>query len=257
MAKLNVSATVSLVLSQLAVILSGLALLFSTGTIDTGRPVSPEFEAQARTYLLENPEVLVESFRRLEERQRVVQADDLKTLIRDRHDEIFNDPEAPIGGNPEGDVTLVEFFDYNCPYCRKAAPIVAEAAEADEGLRIVYKEFPILGPGSDFAARAALAAHRQGKYEPFHQALMAHSGAVDKTSTLEIAAEVGLDVEQLKRDVEDPAIAAAIGRNLALARDLRITGTPSFVAGDEIVRGLVDLTAMQGLIGDARKPSEG
>jgi protein-disulfide isomerase len=122
------------------------------------------FEQRVREYLLKNPEVIMEALRILQERQRAAEAENSKRTIAERSDEILNDPAAPVGGNPEGDVTLVEFFDYNCPYCRTVAPTVTELGEADPDLRLVYKEYPILGPGSQFAARAALASRRQGKY---------------------------------------------------------------------------------------------
>ncbi|MCF1506004.1 DsbA family protein [Afifella sp. H1R] len=256
MSKRTIGSAVSLALSVLAVGLSGAALLFATGTLDAERPVSADFASQARSYLLENPEVLVESFRLLEERQQAAETNELQVVIAERRDEIFHDPAAPVGGNPQGAVTLVEFFDYNCPYCRKAIPVLAEAEEANDELRVVYKEFPILGPGSEFAARAALASQKQGRYEPFHEAMMAYSGSIDESSTLEIAAQVGLDVEQLKQDMQDPQIEEAIGRNLALAQALRITGTPTFIVGDEIVRGLVDAATLQEIIADATTPGE-
>src|SRR3546814_10830321 len=120
---------------------------------------------------------------------------------------------SPVTGNPDGDVSLVEFFDYNCPYCRRVAPVVADAEAADPQLRIVYKEFPILGPGSAFAAKAALAAHRQGLYFTFHKALMQAGGRADESSVLAVAEDVGLDVERLKSDMKDPEIQAAIDRN--------------------------------------------
>jgi protein-disulfide isomerase len=124
--------------------------------------------------------------------------------------------------------------------------------EADPGLKFVFKEWPILGGSSEFAARAALASRRQGKYEEFHHALMTYSGSVTESSTLVVAEQVGLDIEQLKRDMEEPAISAAIERNKALANELRITGTPAFVVGRNIIRGLVDLNTLQQLIADAR-----
>ena len=247
----------ALVLSSLAAVFSGAALLISAGRLDRSPPPSSEFEKQARSYILDNPEVLIESVRQLEAREQAAAADELKTLIEERRDEIFNDPASPVLGNQAGDVTLVEFFDYNCPYCRKAAPQMAELQASDKQLRLVYKEFPILGPGSMFAARAALASRKQGKYAEFHEAMMAHSGAIDESSTLEIARQVRLDIDQLRQDMQDPAIQDAIERNLALAGDLRINGTPSFVVGDEIVRGLTDLPTLKGLIAEARAAADG
>ena len=196
------------------------------------------------------------AFRQFEERLRHSGADEVQRLVAERSDEIFGDLASPVGGNPEGDVTLVAFFDYNCPYGRAAMPMIKQALEEDPDLRLVYKEFPILGPGSDFAARAALASRRQGKYEAFHRAMMSYPGTISEGSTLEIAEDVGLDVAKLERDMQDPAISAAIQRNLRLAQHLRITGTPSFVAGREVLRGLVDLSTLQRFVVDGRKQVE-
>jgi len=214
------------------------------------------FEQRVRKYLLENPEVIMEALQLLQERQRAAEAENLKRTIAERSDEILNDPHAPVGGNPEGDVTLVEFFDYNCPYCRRVAPTVTELEAADPDLRLVYKEFPILGPSSQFAARAALASRRQGKYIPFHNALMQADEQVTEESVMEIAREVGLDTEQLRADMQEPAIQEAIGRNLQLANTLGITGTPSFIIGEEVVPGAVDLRTLQSMIARARREKE-
>jgi protein-disulfide isomerase len=221
--------------------------------ISTGAAELDPFEQRVREYLLKNPEVIMEALQILQERQRAAEAENLKRTIAERSDEILNDPAAPVGGDPEGDVTLVEFFDYNCPYCRKVAPTVAEIIAADPDLRVVYKEFPILGPGSTFAARAALAAQQQRKYAPFHEALMGAGESVDEEQVLEIAEAVGLDTVRLKRDMESPAIQQAITRNLQLANALGITGTPSFVIGDRVVPGAVDLRTLQSLVARARQ----
>lgn len=130
---------------------------------------------------------------------------------------------------------------------------MAELEAGDRGLRIVFKEFPILGPGSEFAARAALASRKQDKYMAFHKAMMSHTGKIDEGSVLEIAADLGIDVAQLKKDMDDPAIEQAIASNLDLAEKLRITGTPGFVAGKETVQGLAPLSSMKELIARARQ----
>ena len=232
--------------------LSIVALVFALG-ISKSTPEPLDFEKEVRAYILANPEIIVEAANQLEARQNETEANELTALITTASDEIFNDPASPVGGNPDGDVSLVEFFDYNCPYCRKAAPVLAELEAGDRGLRVVFKEFPILGPGSEFVARAALASRKQGKYLAFHKAMMGHTGKIDEGSVLEIAAGQALDVELLKKDMEDPAIGQAIAGNLALAEKLRITGTPGFVAGKEIVRGLVPLRSMKELIVRARQ----
>lgn len=223
----------------------------STDTLST--TPRDEFEQRVRAYILEHPEVIVEAMQRLQARQRAAEANEAATVLRARADEVFRDPASPLGGNPAGDVTLVEFFDYNCPYCRQVASVMNDAEAADPQLRIVYKEFPILGANSVYAAKAALAAHRQGRYAAFHKALMQANGAANPESVLAVAADVGLDVERLKTDMEDLTIQDAIDRNLALARDLRITGTPGFVVGERILRGATDLKTLQGLIREARR----
>jgi protein-disulfide isomerase len=211
-----------------------------------------EFGRSVRAYLLENPEVLVEAMQVLQARQRATEASAAEAVLAARADEVFHDPASPVTGNPDGDVTLVEFFDYNCPYCRRVAPVVAEAEAVDPQLRIVYKESPILGPGSVFAAKAALAAHRQGLYFALHEALMQAGGRADENSVLAVAKEIGVDIERLEADMADPEIQTATDRNLALAEALRITGTPGFVVGRRILRGATDLETLQSLIREAR-----
>ncbi|QND69623.1 DsbA family protein (plasmid) [Mesorhizobium loti] len=203
---------------------------------------------------LHHPAV-IDYLQQLEDRRQLTA--ELKMLIAARRDALFNDPAAPTAGNPEGDVALVTFFDYNCPPCRNAALNIQQAIKDDWSLKLVFKEFPILGPASKFAAVAALASHKQGKYEAFHRALMGFHDLVNERSTLTIAADVGLDVEQLKRDMEDPAIADAIARNGALAGDLYITGTPALVVGDEVIPGMVDVATLQRSIANARAKPEG
>jgi protein-disulfide isomerase len=211
-----------------------------------------EFERRVRDYILNNPEVIMEAAQRFEQRQHAAEESEAMSVLKSRADEIFRDAGSPVGGNPDGDVTLVEFFDYNCPYCRQVAPVMSEAESADPQLRIVYKEFPVLGPNSSHAAKAALAIHKQGKYLPFHRALMQGRGTIDASRVIEVAAKVGVDVERMKSDMDDPAIAAAIERNIALAQALRINGTPGFVIGEKILRGATDLKTLQALIREAR-----
>lgn len=211
------------------------------------------FEQRVRTYLLENPEIIVEAVRRLESRQEQVEQTEAQSILKARAEDVFRDPASPIGGNPNGDVTLVEFFDYNCSYCRRVAPAMQEAEATDPRLRVVYKEFPILGPDSIFAARAALAVHRQGKYLVFHQALMQQRGAVDEARVMDVATKVGVDVYRMTSDMNEPAIQAAVEKNLALAQALRINGTPTFIVGAEILRGATDLNTLQALIREARE----
>jgi protein-disulfide isomerase len=211
------------------------------------------FEQRVRAYLLEHPEVIAEAVQRLEARRQASAEAAQAAVVTAHADELLHDAASPVGGNPDGDVSLVEFFDYNCPYCRRVAPVMHDAVAADPRLRIVYKEFPILGPGSVAAARAALAAHRQGRYVEFHDAMMARRGAVDEASVLAVAESLGLDLERLRRDMADPAIQAAIDRNVNLAGALRISGTPGFVVGAQILRSATDLATLQRLVQQARE----
>lgn len=244
----------SFALAVISAGLSVLALLYAAGILPPLRdsPSSADSESQLRAYLLANPEVLIESVNGLQARRQAAEENELTAVISQRHDEIFNDPGSPVGANPTGDAILVEFFDYNCPYCRQATPMLDSLEQEDKGLRLVFKEYPILGPGSVFAARAALASQKQGKYLAFHKAMMTHQGRITETSSLEVAATVGLDLEQLQQDMKDPAIDEIIKRNIALAQALRISGTPSFVVGKEIVRGLTDAVSLKRLVASAR-----
>lgn len=174
-------------------------------------------------------------------------------LLALRTDEIFSDPTSPVGWNDDGDITIVEFFDYQCPYCKAVVPTLAQLKKEDEGIRYVYKEWPILGPVSEVAARAALAAEQQGRYEPFHEALMSLPGKFKEADIMKVAESVGLDVARLRRDMIAPEIQEALARTRALATALGITGTPAFIIGDNIVPGAVDINRLKALIKQARE----
>jgi protein-disulfide isomerase len=199
-------------------------------------------------YILNHPEVILESLRLRQERQRTAEKERARETILARREELLHDPTSPISGNPNGDVTVVEFFDYRCPHCRAAFGTVKKLLEDDSSLRFVYKEFPILGEESLLAARAALAAQRQSKYFPFHEALMESAQPLTRPVVLQIAKLVGLDVEQLKTQMEAPEITAIIEKNQALARSLGISGTPAFVIGSELVPGAVDYLSLKELV---------
>lgn len=212
-----------------------------------------EFEDRVRDYLLENPEVLAEALGRLEQRELEAQRETVKSIVKIRADDLYGDPDSPVAGNADGNVALVEFFDYNCPYCRRVTPTVEKAIAADPELRVVYKEFPILGAGSIAATKAALAARQQNKYAEIHDAFMAHKGKLDESSVIKVAASIGLDIEQLKTDMEDDKITKAISRNHDLARALHITGTPGFIIGDQLIPGAASLGTLQDAIQKVRK----
>ncbi len=206
-----------------------------------------------RAYLMANPEVLVDAMAELERKQDGQRDSAAQTAIQKNQAELLQDPETPVTGNPKGDVTIVEFSDYQCPYCKKAHTAVKSVIAADGRVRLVYKDMPILGEASKVAAVAALASIKQGKHDAFHDALMANTVKLDSDVIFRIAASVGIDVEQLKKDMGDPQIKDTIDRNLALAEELGVRGTPAFVIGKQFVPGAVDADALKQMISDARK----
>ncbi|MDE4099921.1 DsbA family protein [Phaeobacter gallaeciensis] len=217
-------------------------------------------EARVRELVLEtireNPEIVMEAVALLEKQQADAQAETQAEVLRSQRDLIERDPNAPVLGNPEGDVTVVEFFDYNCPYCRRVKPEVRALIEEDPNIRLVYREWPILGDGSVFAAKAALAARAQGKYEEFHWAMMAIKGRAQEATVLRVAEEVGLDLEQLKKDMEAPEVAEHIATSMRLTQALGFNGTPSFVVGDALVPGFVEKDQLSELVSTARDRAE-
>lgn len=224
----------------------------SAADADTGMS-KEEFERRVHDYLLTHPEVIGEAINRLEAIQREQAAKQAQVALKAHADQLFHDPNDPVGGNPKGDATLVEFFDYNCPYCKRMAPIVTQAEIADPQLRIVYKEFPILGPDSLFAAKAALAANKQGKYVAFHRALYEARGHVNESKVMEVAKKVGLDLARLKADMQASEISNHLEQNINLAQSLGINGTPGFAIGEHVFAGATDLKTLQATIAAARK----
>jgi protein-disulfide isomerase len=209
--------------------------------------------AIVRDYIIANPEILVEAMQELEKRQESQRDSTAKSAVRAYEKELLRDSDSPVGGNPDGDVTLVEFNDYQCPYCKRAFTAIQAVTKADGKVKIIYKDLPILGDASRIAAYAALAAQKQGKHAGFHKALMEFRGQLDRTRILEIAASVDIDVPQLEKDMEEPRIKQVIERNLALAAALGVRGTPAFVIGGQFVPGAIDADALKSLIAEARK----
>ena len=203
--------------------------------------------------ILEIPQIVMDAVAILQERDAAKAEAQAQATLGNNRDTLERDPNAPVIGNPDGDVTVVEFFDYNCPYCKRAADEVAKVLDTDKEVRIVYREWPILGEGSVFAARAALAARAQGKYPEMHKALMSMRGRVNERSTLQAAAELGLDIDQLRADMEDPAVQEHIDTTMRLASSLGFSGTPSFVIGEARAPGLIDAEQMQQMIDDVRE----
>lgn len=202
--------------------------------------------------ILENPQVIMEAVAILDQQRNREQAIAQAQVLQQQREFLENDPNAPVIGNAEGDAVIVEFFDYNCPYCKRAAADVKALLAADDDVRIVYREWPILGEGSVFAARAALAARAQGKYEEMHWALMEMRGRAQEASVLSAARDIGLDVDQLVVDMDSEEVNAHIEGSRELAQGLGFTGTPAFVIGNALVPGAVPLSDLQGYLTVAR-----
>ena len=210
-------------------------------------------EKIVREYLVRNPEVLVEALQEYERRQNVEKDERAKAALTKYRGELTSDALAPVGGNPKGDVTIVEFFDYNCGYCRRAHPTVKSVVSSDGKIRVVHKQFPILSEESKVAARMALAAAKQGKYFEMHNALMEARGQISAPVMAQIVADLKLDAQRLTKDMDDPAIAAHIEKIATLARALGVNGTPAFVIGNQLIPGAVDADTMKAAIAKARK----
>ncbi len=202
-------------------------------------------------YIQSHPEVIEQSLQALEAKREAEEKTRQKAALATKQNELLNDPGSPISGNLSGNVTLVEFFDYRCGFCKRVAGAVTQLQQEDSRVRVVYKDLPILGEASEFAAKAALASKIQGKHQPFHEALLASKGDISKEAILAIAAEVGLDAKQLETDTAKPDLQTIIDRNRALAKDLGISGTPGFVVGTELVPGALDLKGLKELIARA------
>lgn len=214
------------------------------------------FRAEVRSYLLENPEVLMEAIGVLEQRQAAADAERDTMSVAANSDALFNSAFDWVGGNPDGDVVLVEFMDYRCGYCRRAHPEVADLVELDGDIRYVVKEFPILGEQSVLASRFAIAtriAHGDEAYGEINDALMTMRGDMTEASLATQAQEIGLDPEPILAAMDDPLVDQTISYNHELAQRLSISGTPTFVFGDQLVRGYVPLDAMLEIVETVRE----
>jgi protein-disulfide isomerase len=203
-------------------------------------------------YILAHPEVLIQSLRIAKQREQILIAEQNKTLIASLKGNLIDDPNSPVRGNPSGDVTVVEFFDYRCPVCRQVEPFLRALIRRDPGIRVVEKEFPILGTASIYAAQVALAAYKQGKYQQFHDAVVAKKSNFDEATIIKLAEEAGLDLDRVKTDMNSPEVIAEIKRATQIATALRLDGTPAFIVGTELVPGATDLETLQALVDEAR-----
>jgi protein-disulfide isomerase len=215
-----------------------------------------DIETIVRNYLLTHPEVLEEAMAELSKRQATAEAEKHEASVATNAATIFNSPRAVTIGNKDGDVTFVEFFDYNCGYCKRAMTDMLDLMKSDPKLKVVLKEFPVLGPGSVEAAQVAVAVHMQDaggkKYLDFHQKLLGSKGQADKARAMAAAKEAGLDIVRLEKDIASPEVRATLEENFKLAEAMGMNGTPSYVIGKQVVVGAVGLESLKEKIGVAR-----
>ena len=203
----------------------------------------------------ERPEIILEALRTLEAKAEAAKSGAAKDALKSMAADIFRHKDDPVGGNPDGDITLVEFFDYNCGFCKRAHPGIVKLLKEDGKIRYVYKEFPILGAGSLLAARAALAARDMGRYKKFSNALMESKGTLNSERIFSIAKATGLDVDKLKAQIESGKDAAndIVRRNYKIAEALDINGPPAFIVGDQVIRGAAGVEVIKAAVAKARK----
>jgi protein-disulfide isomerase len=219
-------------------------------------PQRGEIERIVRDYLVSHPEVLQEAMAELEKRQTAAEAEKHIQAVKQHAQALFSSPRQVVLGNPQGNVTFVEFFDYNCGYCKNAMSDMLTLLKNDPKLKIVLKEFPVLGPGSVEAAQVAVAVRMQDKsgqkYLEFHKELLGGRGQADKARALAVAKNVGMDMGRLEKDLNSAEIKATMEENFKLAEALGLNGTPSYVIGNDVVVGAIGLPGLQEKINTAR-----
>jgi len=225
-----------------------ISFLFICQGVQAQNMTEDQVKKLALDAILENPEIIMQAVAILQQREKDRAASGANTVRL----QLESDPNAPNLGNLEGDVTVVEFFDYNCPYCRSAGETMQALLAADANVRVIYREWPILGDDSVIAARAALAAREQGKYEAFHWALMNGEGRVTEAVIFKVARDLGMDIAQLEADMVSPAVEAHIALSNALAQQLGFTGTPAFIVGDKTAPGMLSFDEITILVAEAR-----
>jgi protein-disulfide isomerase len=221
-----------------------------------GGPSRAELQSIIREYIIAHPEVLQEAMAEFEKRQAVAETEKARSAIKTHAQALFNSPRHVTVGNRNGDVTLVEFFDYNCGYCKQALADLNTLMTSDSKLRVVLKEFPVLGAGSIEAAQVGVAVRMQDptgeKYLAFHSKLMTSRGQADKARAIAAAREVGVDIARLEADLNSDEIKASLEESFKLAESLGLNGTPSYVVGNDVVIGAAGLNALREKIKIAR-----
>src|SRR6195256_570029 len=215
-----------------------------------------DIESIVRNYLIAHPEVLEEAMTELSKRQSAAEAEKHEAGVSKNADKIFSSPRGVTLGNKDGDVSFVEFFDYNCGYCKRAMADMIDLMKSDPKLKVVLKEFPVLGPGSVEAAQVAVAVRMQDptgkKYLDFHQKLLGGRGQADKERAMAAAKDAGLDMARLEKDLKSPEVRATLEENFKVAEDVGLNGTPSYVIGKQVVIGAVGVEGLREKIGVAR-----
>ncbi len=245
-------------LAALALTLNGALMAttaFAGGLEDMTDAERAAFQKEVRAYLVAHPEVLVEAMDALQSQQQAQQASDDKQLVADNQAALLQDANSWVGGNPNGDITVVEFMDYRCGYCRKAFDEVDQLVKTDGNIRFVVKEFPILGEDSVISSRFAIAVrqlHGDDAYRKAHDALIALRGQPDKPNLEKLATDMGLEAAPIFAKMASDEVTAIIKANHAMADKLQISGTPTFIVGDQVLRGYLPLDAMQQIVADER-----
>lgn len=237
----------------LAMVLSAPVAAFDLTTMSEAERQA--FRSEIRAYLLENPEIIVEAINALEERQAAAQADADGAMVERYSDALFNDGYSWVGGNPDGDITVVEFMDYRCGFCRRAAPEVDKLLAGDGNIRLIIKEFPILGEASLLSSRFAIATHQiegNDAYKQVHDALIDFTGDLNEITLARLADGLGLDSQAILERMESDAVSDVIAKNRRLAQQLQINGTPTFVVEDQMLRGFLPADQMAQLIAELR-----
>ncbi|MFD2237715.1 DsbA family protein [Aureimonas populi] len=233
-----------------AITLAGVAPAAAFTPEETG-----QIEGIVRDYLIRNPQVLLEALDALEEQRAGEMQDQQREAIAQAQGELTATPPGTALGNPEGDVTIVEFFDYNCGFCRRSHADMTTLIENDPELRFVLKEIPVLGPESEQAARVSLAVRHiaPDRYPDFHDGLLTTEGVADESTALAVASDLGLEEDAVREAMDDPAVLGALQESARLATMLQITGTPSYVIGDELVPGAVGAEALAARVANVRE----
>jgi protein-disulfide isomerase len=246
-------------IAMMSLSLAILAFGFCAALADSASSPEPlpknkaELDQAIHDYLMAHPDVIMEALKSAQQQAEAQAAEQSRRMIATHRKELLESPEDLMQGNPKGDVTLVEFFDYRCPYCKQIEPSLDALLKEDGRLRIVYKEFPILGEASTYATHVALAASKQGKYAEFHRAMMATKGNIDDATVLSVATSLGLDMAKIKADMTAPETDKLIEKNFALADALEIQGTPAVILGEKLIPGAVDLDDLRKEIAALRK----